>query len=83
MDPSGVKPFEATPAPGCCFARHAKDYARLSATPDQFKAFAAAVALMQQTQPNYSVHELAKVSVPVRLCNTAKSSSFKNSVRRL
>ena len=27
MDPSGVKPFEATPTLNRCFARHAKDYA--------------------------------------------------------
>jgi pimeloyl-ACP methyl ester carboxylesterase len=33
MDPSGVKPFEATPTLNRCFARHAKDYAELSATP--------------------------------------------------
>jgi hypothetical protein len=29
-----------------CLGRHAKDYARLSATPDQFKEFAEAVNLM-------------------------------------
>ena len=32
-----------------CFGRHVKDYARLSATPDQFEAFADAVGLMQRT----------------------------------
>jgi pimeloyl-ACP methyl ester carboxylesterase len=65
MDPGGVKPFEATPALNRCFARHAKDYAQLSATPEHFKDFVAAVTLMQQTQPNYSARDLAKISVPV------------------
>jgi pimeloyl-ACP methyl ester carboxylesterase len=65
MDPSGVNPFEATPILNRCFARHAKDYAQLSATPEHFKDFVADVTLMQQTQPNYSAHDLAKISVPV------------------
>jgi pimeloyl-ACP methyl ester carboxylesterase len=65
MDPSGVKPIEASPTLNRCFGRHAKDYAQLSATPESFKDFVAAVTLMQQTQPNYSAHDLAKISVPV------------------
>jgi pimeloyl-ACP methyl ester carboxylesterase len=67
MDPSGVKPFEPSLILNRCFARHAKDYARLSATPDQFDAFAEAVGLMQRTQPNYSASDLAKISVPVAI----------------
>jgi pimeloyl-ACP methyl ester carboxylesterase len=65
MDPSGVKPFEATPTLNRCFARHAKDYAELSATPGHFKDFVEAVTIMQQTQPNYSAHDLAEIGVPV------------------
>jgi pimeloyl-ACP methyl ester carboxylesterase len=65
MDPSGVKPFEATPMLDRCFARHTKDYAQLSATPECFKDFVEDVGLMQRTQPDYSVDDLAKISVPV------------------
>ncbi|HEY4048817.1 MAG TPA: alpha/beta hydrolase [Acidobacteriaceae bacterium] len=65
MDPSGVKPIEASPTLNRCFARHAKDYAQLSAAPEHFKAFVEAVTLMQRTQPNYSARDLAKISVPV------------------
>lgn len=65
MDPSGTKEIEFTPVLQRCFARHSKDYAQLSATPDQFEVFADAVGLMQQTQPNYSVDDLAQISVPV------------------
>jgi pimeloyl-ACP methyl ester carboxylesterase len=67
MDPSGVKPFEPSSILNRCFSRHAQDYARLSATPDQFDAFAEAVGLMQRTQPNYSANDLAKISVPVAI----------------
>src|SRR3984957_19475464 len=65
MDPSGVKPFEATPTLNRCFARHAKDYAELSATPVHFKALVADVSQIGQTQPNYSAHDLARISVRV------------------
>jgi pimeloyl-ACP methyl ester carboxylesterase len=65
MDPSGVKPFEASPTLDRCFSRHTKDYAQLSATPERFKDFVEAVTLMQRTQPNYSAQDLAKISVPV------------------
>jgi pimeloyl-ACP methyl ester carboxylesterase len=65
MDPSGLKPFEATPTLNRCFARHAKDYAELSATPEHFKSLVEDVSLMGRTQPNYSVDDLAKISVPV------------------
>jgi pimeloyl-ACP methyl ester carboxylesterase len=45
MDPSGVKEItEPNPILDRCLGRHAKDYARLSPTPDQFKTFAGAVA---------------------------------------
>jgi pimeloyl-ACP methyl ester carboxylesterase len=65
MDPSGVKPLEATPTLNRCFARHAKDYTQLSATPKHFKNFVEDVSLMGRTQPNYSAHDLAKINVPV------------------
>src|SRR5262249_9112871 len=46
-----------------CFARHSKDYAQLSATPDQFKAFAEAVSLMQKTEPNYTARDRVPVTI--------------------
>jgi pimeloyl-ACP methyl ester carboxylesterase len=66
MDPSGTKEIaEANPILSRCFARHLLDYKRLSTTPDQFDEFLKAVGLMQKTQPNYSAHDLAQISVPV------------------
>jgi pimeloyl-ACP methyl ester carboxylesterase len=66
MDPSGAKHItEFTPILRRCIGRHTQDYKRLSATPNQFDEFSDAVGLMQKTQPNYSVHDLAAISVPV------------------
>jgi len=67
MDPSGTKEIEFTPTLKRCLSRHVKDYTQLSATPDQFDEFSDAVGLMQRTQPNYSAHELAQISVPVAI----------------
>jgi pimeloyl-ACP methyl ester carboxylesterase len=68
MDPSGAKQItEMTPILRRCLSRHAQDYERLSATPDQFDAFSDAVSLMQRTQPNYSAHDLAQIGVPVAI----------------
>jgi pimeloyl-ACP methyl ester carboxylesterase len=65
MDPSGTKDLAPSPIIDRCFSRHMKDYALLSATPDHFEAFCAAVGLMQKTQPNYSAADLARIRVPV------------------
>lgn len=65
MDPSGTKEFSPTPLVDRCFSRHAKDYAALSSTPDQFKDFVSAVGLMQRTQPNYSAQDLGEIHIPV------------------
>lgn len=65
MDPSGTKDFVSTPLIERCFSRHAKDYAQLSSTPDEFNAFADAISEMMRTQPNYGAGDLATVRVPV------------------
>lgn len=65
VDPSGTRPFEFTPIVGRIFAHHKRNYARLSATPQNFDAFSDAVGHMQSTEPNYSAADLAEVGVPV------------------
>lgn len=78
MDPSGVKqPIEPSPVIDRCFNRHAQDYARLSATPDEFDAFVEAVSLMQRTQPNYSAAELAAIKVPVVIVHSEHDEFIK------
>jgi pimeloyl-ACP methyl ester carboxylesterase len=77
MDPSGTKDVESSPILDRCFGRHAKDYALLSATPDQFDAFCEAVGLMQKTQPNYSADDLARVRVPVTVVQSEHDEFIK------
>jgi pimeloyl-ACP methyl ester carboxylesterase len=78
MDPSGNKPFQATPALKHCFSRHTKDYAALSATPDAFKEFVEAVGLMQRTQPNYAAADLARIRVPVQIAQAEHDEFIKD-----
>lgn len=78
MDPSGTKEIdENDPLLGRCFSRHAKDYARLSATPDAFDDFVAAVGLMMKTEPNYTAADLARVSVPVAIAHSERDEFIK------
>jgi pimeloyl-ACP methyl ester carboxylesterase len=77
MDPSGVMEIKPGPILDRCFDRHAKDYARLSATPDQFKPFVEAVSLMMKTQPNYSARDLAEIRVPVTIAQSEHDEFIK------
>jgi pimeloyl-ACP methyl ester carboxylesterase len=70
MDPSGTKDLEPSAVVDRCFARHAKDYAALSATPDEFDAFVRDVGAMMATQPNYTAAELAAIRVPVTIAHS-------------
>ena len=66
MDPSGTNvEIAASPLLDRCFGRHTKDYAALSATPDQFKVFVSAVSAMMASEPNYTAANLAGIAVPV------------------
>ena len=50
-----------------CFSRHAKDYAALSDTPDQFEVLVADVTHMMKTQPDFSNSDLLAIRVPVTI----------------
>lgn len=67
MDPSGTKPFVFTPILGRCFSRHQQEYAERSATPDHFQDFVDAVTAMQQSEPNFTAHDLAQIQVPITI----------------
>jgi pimeloyl-ACP methyl ester carboxylesterase len=68
VDTSGTKPLMTLPPiVERCFHRHIQDYAALSATPDDFKAFHEGVTLMMSTQPNYTADQLAAITVPVTI----------------
>ncbi|SCB60833.1 non-heme chloroperoxidase [Rhizobium aethiopicum] len=77
MDPSGTLEFVPTPVIDRCFARHAKDYAALSATPDDFNSFVDAVSLMMRTEPNYQAADLGRIRVPVAIVLGEKDEFIK------
>jgi len=77
MDPSGTKEFVFTPIIGRCLNRHKQDYARLSATPDEFDGLSEAVGRMQRTQPNYSPQDLAAISVPTTIVQSEQDEFIK------
>jgi len=78
MDPSGAKEIaQPDPILDRCFGRHAKDYAQLSATPDQFEAFAEAVGQMMKTQPNYSARDMANIQAPVAIVQSEHDEFIK------
>jgi pimeloyl-ACP methyl ester carboxylesterase len=77
MDPSGTKEITPDPILDRCLGRHAKDYAQLSATPDQFQGFAEVVGQMQRTQPNYSARDLADIRVPVAIVQSEHDEFIK------
>jgi pimeloyl-ACP methyl ester carboxylesterase len=78
MDHSGSKEFVLTPIIGRCINRHKRDYAQLSITPDQFDAFSKAVSFMQRTQPNYSMQNLAEITVPVVIVHSEQDEFIKH-----
>jgi pimeloyl-ACP methyl ester carboxylesterase len=77
MDPSGTKEVEPSPLLDRCFARHVKDYAALSATPDNFNEFLGAVGLMMKTEPNYTAQDLAQIRVPVLIVQSEHDEFIK------
>src|SRR5215216_3802568 len=78
MDSSGTKEItEFSPILRRCIGRHVQDYKQLSATPDQFDELSDAVGLMQKTQPNYSAHDLAQISVPVGIVQSEHDEFIK------
>jgi pimeloyl-ACP methyl ester carboxylesterase len=77
MDPTGTKEFVMTPVVERCFARHAKDYARLSVTPNGFDAFVTAVSLMMKTEPNYAADDLARITAPVAIVHSEHDEFIK------
>ncbi len=63
-DPSGVKDVNKSPVFTAFIARGEKEYARLSPTPKQYKAFVAQIEKMWATQLHWTARQLAEITVP-------------------
>jgi pimeloyl-ACP methyl ester carboxylesterase len=57
----------AEPRDRSLLRRYRRDYASLSATPDGFEPFAAAVGEMMRTQSDYTARDLAAIDAPVAI----------------
>jgi pimeloyl-ACP methyl ester carboxylesterase len=63
-DPSGVKDVGTSPVFTAFQLRAAQEYARLSPTPTQFKAFEANIEKMWASEPHFSDDQLSRIKVP-------------------
>jgi pimeloyl-ACP methyl ester carboxylesterase len=78
MDPSGVKSdVEQAPTFAAFLLRAKRDYARLSPTPSDFGSFQAAVEKMWDTEPNYTVADLARITTPVAIVDGDHDEAIK------
>jgi len=78
MDPSGNIPnIDANPNFSRFEAQAAKDYARLSATPAGYGAFAKAIGRMWDTEPNYRAADLATIHVQVAIVDGDHDEAIK------
>lgn len=65
-DPSGVLDgVEKNPTFAAFIARAGREYRALSATPDGYDAFVAAISRMWETQPNWTADQLRAIRLPV------------------
>ncbi|HEX3431890.1 MAG TPA: alpha/beta hydrolase [Rhizomicrobium sp.] len=64
-DPSGVKDVEKSPTFTAFEARAGREYAALSRTPGEYKAFLAQITKMWATQPHFTDAQLGGIRLPV------------------
>jgi pimeloyl-ACP methyl ester carboxylesterase len=78
-DPSGVADLSASPVFNAFLARAAQEYAALSPTPNEYKAFIAQIEKMWATQPNWTAAELRRITVPVWIVDAHHDEAIKRS----
>jgi pimeloyl-ACP methyl ester carboxylesterase len=78
MDPSGVKDdTESNPTFARFERQAADDYAQLSATPNDYADFQAAIEQMWASEPNYTAHDLAAITTPVTIADGDHDEAIK------
>ncbi len=76
-DPSGVKDVSKSPVFAAYIQRAAKEYALLSPTPTQFKAFLANIEHMWATEPHFTDDQLSHIEVPTWIVNGDHDEAIK------
>jgi len=64
IDPSGVSDISHSPVANAYIARAGREYAALSPTPKEYKAFLAQITGMWNTQPHWTKADFARIKVP-------------------
>jgi pimeloyl-ACP methyl ester carboxylesterase len=76
-DPSGVSDIAHSPVFTAYIARAAKEYEALSPTPQEYASFVAQIERMWATQPNFTVAQLAGITVPVWIVDADHDEAIK------
>jgi len=76
-DPSGVADIGQSPVFNAYIARAEKEYAALSPTPTDYKAFLEQIEKMWATQPNWTEEQLHGIAVPVWIVDADHDEAIK------
>ena len=76
-DPSGVADIAQSPVFNAFIARAEKEYAALSPTPGEYKAFLAQITKMWETQPNWTAADLKKITTPTWIVDADHDEAIK------
>lgn len=76
-DPSGVKDVSKSPVFTAYLQRASEEYARLSPTPTQFKAFRANIENMWATEPHFTDAQLSHIKVPTWIADGDHDEAIK------
>jgi pimeloyl-ACP methyl ester carboxylesterase len=76
-DPTGVADIARSPVFNAYIARAAREYAKLSPTPGQYRAFLAQISKMWATQPNWTAADLNRIAVPTWIVDADHDEAIK------
>jgi pimeloyl-ACP methyl ester carboxylesterase len=76
-DPSGVKDVEKSPVFTAYIERASREYAKLSPTPTQFKAFLDNISKMWASEPHFTDDQLRGIKVPTWIVDADHDEAIK------
>ena len=76
-DPSGVKDVDKSPVFTAYIDRASREYARLSPTPTQFKAFLENISKMWASEPHFTDQQLRGIKVPTWIVDADHDEAIK------
>jgi pimeloyl-ACP methyl ester carboxylesterase len=78
-DPSAVKDVEKSPVFAAFIARGEKEYQALSPTPGQYKQFVKEISHMWESQPHWTVADLARIKAPTWIVDADHDEAIERS----